>query len=473
MEAPASPQPDGSDLEVGAAPQRAAQTQPEALLQLAPMRAVIRLATPTTFVMAVAATSNVLYTYYVSRLGADAIAAVALVFPISLIAITAMGGGVGAGASSAIARALGGGRRGVANNVAEHAFVLAGGIGVLFGLAIFLGAPFLFRLMGGKGEVLNQAVTFARILFGGSIISFTAAMFDSVMRGEGNVRVPAIWSSTSLLLQIVITPLFMFVMGWGLIGAAVAMLTSQLIALGPRAVHVFGGRGILHPRALPHPWMPTAITEILRVGVPASLSTFINYLGLMILTGVVARLGDTHLAAYGLGTRLDFLLLSFAYGFGAAVLTLVGMATGARQPERARVYVLRAGAVIATFLGALGALLWWHPNLWMRMFTSDPAIQAVGATYFRCLGPSYPFMGVAMVISFAFQGLGRATTPLLWIIVRVALVVGASVIAVSWYGLGDWVVFAIVAAGNIVSAVMMLLLFLRVERRMRRSRSAG
>jgi Na+-driven multidrug efflux pump len=294
-------------------------------------------------------------------------------------------------------------------------------------------------------------------------------MLDSIMRGEGNVRIPAVWSSTSLLLQMIVTPIFMFVLNWGLIGAALATLACQLITLGPRALHTFGGRGIVRPHLLPGVWMPSALGEILRVGVPASLSTFVNYVGLMVLTGVVARLGDTHLAAYGLGTRLDFLLLSFAYGFGAAVLTLVGMATGARQPERARVYVLRAAGIIAALLGALGCLLVWKPNLWMGLFTTDAEIQAVGAMYFRWLGPSYPFVGIAMVISFAFQGLGRATTPLFWVLVRVASVVSASVIAITWLGFGDWMVFAIMATGNVASAVVMIYLFLRVERRLRAS----
>lgn len=444
--------------------------QPEMLLRMAPLRAILKLATPTTLVMVVAATSNVLYTYYVSRLGADSIAAVSLVFPISLIAITAMGGGIGAGASSALARALGAGQRRTAAQIAEHGLVLAAVLGIAFALGIWLGAGQIFGLMGGRGVVLSEATAFARVLFGGALISFTAAMLDSIMRGEGNVRVPAIWSSTSLLLQIAVTPLFMFAFGWGLIGAAAATLACQWVTILPRALHVFGGRGLIRPRLLPRRWIPSAMGAILRVGVPASLSTVINYLGLMVLTGVVARLGDAHLAAYGLGTRLDFLLLSFAYGFGAAVLTLVGMATGARQPERARVYVLRSALIIAALLGTLGLLLSFRSDLWMRLFTDDAEILAVGATYFRWIGPSYPFMGVAMVIAFAFQGLGRATTPLLWMMVRVVAVVTASILAVKGWGASDGVVFAIVAAGNITSAVVMTGLFLHTERRFVASR---
>jgi putative MATE family efflux protein len=432
---------------------------PDHLLVLPPLRAILRLATPTTLVMLIAAASNVLYTYYVSRLGAEAIAAVSLVFPISLLAATAMAGGLGAGVSSAVARALGGGRRREAGTIGEQALSLAALVGVGFGLVVLIGAPTIFRLMGGTGGVLDQAIVFARVVFGGAAITFVAGMFDSVMRGEGNVRVPAMCSSASLLLQIALTPLFMFVAGWGLVGAALAMLTSQLLAALPRARWVFGGRGVLTLSARPRrlAWAP--VREILRVGIPASLSTTVSQLGMMVLTGVLARLGAAHLAAYGLGTRLDFLLLTIAYGVGAAVLTLVGLAAGAGRPDRIVAYVVRSGMIVFVTLAVPGLLLSWRPTLWLGLFTHDEGIQTVGAEYFRLIGPSYPFMGISMVIAFAFQGLGRATAPLVWMIARVVAVLAVSLVCTQLLGMGDRAVFAAVAAGNVVSAAAMLALF--------------
>src|SRR5687767_11317666 len=111
-------------------------TETGRLLGMSPLRAIIRLAAPTTLVMAVSAISNVVYTYFVSRLGVDAIGAVSLVFPISLLAITAMGGGIGAGASSAVARALGGGRPRDAAALSGQALVLSLVIGVAFGAVV-------------------------------------------------------------------------------------------------------------------------------------------------------------------------------------------------------------------------------------------------------------------------------------------------------------------------------------------------
>src|SRR5262249_30330464 len=186
------------------------------LLGLPPLRAIVRLASPTTLVMLVSAASNVLYTYYVSRLGPQALAAVSLVFPVALVAVTAMGGGIGSGVSSAIARALGAPRRAEASRIAEPGLSLAVALGIGFGGLVMLGARPFFTLLGGRGAVLDDATVFARFLFGGAAITFVGGMFDSILRGEGNVRVPAIWSTVSIGLQIVLTPLFMFVAGLGL-----------------------------------------------------------------------------------------------------------------------------------------------------------------------------------------------------------------------------------------------------------------
>ena len=439
--------------------------EPVGLLALPPMRAVLRLAMPTTFVMLLATATNVLYTYFVSQLGAEAIAAVSLVFPIALLVGTAMQGGLGGGAASGVARALGAGRHREATDIAEHAIALAVAAGLAVGLFMVLGGTGVFRLMGGTGAVVDAAATFGRVVFGGAVVTFTGAMFDSVLRGEGNVRVPSIWSSVSLGLQIILTPLCMFWLHLGLVGAGVALIVSQAIATAARARFVFGGGGVVRPAPWPRRIRRRPLAEILRVGVPASLSTVTNYLGLMVLTSVIARLGTVHLAAYGLCTRFDFLLMSFAYGFAAAVLTLVGLATGARRPERARIYVVRAGVCIVGLLSVPAAVLYWRSDLWMGLFSADPELHAVGAAYFRLVGPSYPFVAVSMVLAFAFQGLGRATIPLVWMVIRVVAVLGVSIWCTQVLGLGERAVFTTVAVANVLSAIVMIALFVVTERR--------
>lgn len=447
---------DPDPLSAAAAP----RADPTQLLDLPPLTALLRLGVPTTAVMLVATVSNVAHAYFVSWLGADAIAAVSLIFPISLLAQTIMVGGIGTGVAAAIARALGSGAKRQAIAVAEHALALGVLAGLAFGALVFFGAESLFRVMGGSPEVVALAVPYAHLLFGGAVIPFAGAMFDSIMRGEGEVRVPATWSTVSLVLQMGVTPLFMFGIGFGLIGAPLAMLTCQATTLIARARHVLGGRGIVQPASLPMPPDGRPIRRILSVGIPASLATAVNYLGIIVLTGVVARYGDGHLAAYGLAVRMDFILLSLAYGCGAAVLTLVGLASGAGRPELVRTYVLRAGVLMVGVLALFAVLLMVRPDVWMRIFSDNVTIGEVGAAYFRIVAPTYPLMGISMVIAFAFQALGRATVPLIVMVVRVTGLIGAALV-LSGFGYSERSVFLAIAITNGSAAVVLSALFVR------------
>jgi putative MATE family efflux protein len=443
------------------APAASARAHPAPIELLAqhPLRAIVALAAPTTAVMLMAALSNVLYTYFVSRLGDDAIAAVSLVFPIALIMITVVSGGLGTGVAAGIARALGAGRPGDACAVAEHAFVVTAVVAIVATAATELGGAALFHSMGGRGAVLTQATQFARVLFGGLLITFTVGTFDSILRGTGNVRIPALCSTLSLVLQIVLTPVFMFVAGLGLIGAPLATLTGQLIGLVPRLAYVFSGRGHFLPRLLPHQLSGRHFREILRVGVPASLSAGLNYIALVILTGTVARFGDHYLAAFGLGTRLDFLLFSLGFGVAASALTLVGMATGAGRRDLIARYVVQSALLAAGVVALPAILVMWRPQLWLGLFTSAPDIGAVGATYFHCVAPSYAFVVTAMVVASAFQAVGRAAVPLTVMAIRVALVIAAAVAATHLLGAGAETIFVIIAAGNLGSCLALWTLF--------------
>src|SRR5262249_41281773 len=145
----------------------------------------------------------------------------------------------------------------------------------------------------------------------------------------------------------VLTPLFMFTFGLGIRGAPAATLTGQLIGLGPRLRHIFSGQAVLRPRLLPRALRLAPLAGILRVGIPATLGTLVNYLGMMVLTTVMARFGTAELAAFGLGSRLDFLLLTVCYGTGVALLTLVGFAAGAGRPDLIAGYTRRAVVLMA------------------------------------------------------------------------------------------------------------------------------
>jgi putative MATE family efflux protein len=438
--------------------------QAHTLLAQPPLRAIVTLATPTTAVMLIAALSNVLHTYFVSRLGDDAIAAVSLVFPIVMILTTVVSGGLGAGVSSGVARALGAGRSGDASALAEHAMVTTVGLALAGSLGTELGARRLFALMGGSGAVLDQATLFARVLFSGLIVTFSVGTFDAILRGAGNVRIPAICSTLSLLLQILLTPLFMYGIGLGLAGAPLATLTGQAIGLIPRSLYIFGSGSPIRPHLVPRALRRRHFAEILRVGVPAALSAALSYLSLLILTGTVARFGNADLAAYGLGSRLDFLLFSLGFGVAAAGLTLVGMAAGAGRHDLVRRYVVQSSLAAAAVVALPAIAVTWRPQLWIHLFTEAPEITAVGTQYLRQIGPTYFFVVMSMVMASAFQALARATVPLAVMLARVVMVVGGALLAVHAFERGPATIFAIIAAGNVAAFVALAALFRTLHR---------
>jgi len=443
----------------------AGPSMPASLLDEPPLRALVRLAAPTTAVMSIAALQQVLYTYFISHLGSIAIASVALVFPIALILTTVVGGGIGSGVASAVARALGAGRPAEARKVAEHSFALTTAMSVVFTAGMLLFERPIFTAMGAKGEVLDTAIAVSQILFGGLAIAFFIGTCDSIMRGTGNVRTPALCSTLSLVMQIILTPVLMFGVGLGIRGAPMATILGQLIGSMPRLPHVFGRRAIIRARLWPAELHGATMSEILRVGVPASLGTLINYLGMMALTAVMARFGTAELAAYGLCSRFDFVLLTICYGSGVAVLTLVGFATGSGRAHLVSEYAGRAVALLVSVIAVPTVLFWIWPELWLGLFTDDPAIRDVGRHYFRTVGVAYPLMGVSMTLAFAFQGIGRALMPLLIGVIRTVVLIGGAVLLTAVFHTGITAVFVLITATAAVSSTLLAVAFLRLRPR--------
>ena len=153
---------------------------------------LLRLATPNVLVMLMQASVGLIETYFVGKLGTDALAGVALVFPALMLMQMMSAGAVGGGISAAIARALGAGRRADADALVVHALAIAVGFGLLFMLAVLGGGHWLYSAMGGSGASLTAALTYSNVLFSGAILIWVFNSLASVIRGTGNMAVPAV-----------------------------------------------------------------------------------------------------------------------------------------------------------------------------------------------------------------------------------------------------------------------------------------
>jgi Na+-driven multidrug efflux pump len=152
--------------------------------------------------------------------------------------------------------------------------------------------------------------------------------------------------------------------------------------------------------------------EILRVGAPGSVNTVFTNLTVVLLTALVAPLGPTALAGYGLGARLEYLQLPLVFGLGSGLVTMVGANTGAGHVERAERVAWVGASFAAAATGSLGLLAALFPRAWLGLFTKDPEVIAAGTTYLTTVGPLYAFFGLGLALYFGCQGAGNLRWPL-------------------------------------------------------------
>ena len=415
---------------------------------------LLRLAAPTVLVMVVQATMAALDGYFIGRLGPEALAGVSLVFPLVMLMQTMSAGGMGGGVASAVARALGRGRRDQADVVAAQAVLIALVMAALFMLVLLGGGPVLYRAMGGRGAVLDAALDYSGVVFGGAVAFWLLNTLGSVVRGTGNMVLPAAVTLGGALLYVAAAPALIIGAGplpeLGIAGAAAANLTVAALGSVVLLAYLGSGRGLVRlsiagfrPR-----WEPCR--DILRVGAPGSVNTILTNLTVVLLTGLVGRFGDAALAGYGMAARLEYMLIPLVFGFGSALVTMVGANVGAGQVARAQRVAWVGAGLAGALTGAVGLAAALVPQLWMGIFTADAEVVAVGARYLRVVGPAYAFLGVGLALYFASQGAGRLLWPLVAGFARLVIAAaGGFVLAVS-LGAGLDAVFWAIAAALVV-----------------------
>jgi Na+-driven multidrug efflux pump len=183
--------------------------------------------------------------------------------------------------------------------------------------------------------------------------------------------------------------------------------------------------------------------DILKVGAVAAFSPFQSVFTVLIMTRLVASFGTEVLAGYGIGARLEFLLVPIVFAVGVASVPMVGMAIGARDVVRARQVAWTAAGVAAAALGAIGLAVAVLPTLWSGLFTAEPAVRHAANVYLRWAGLGFPFFGLGLALYFASQGSGKILTPVLAATVRLVMIaVGGWLLAIN--EAPAWALFALV-----------------------------
>ncbi|MBL8379924.1 MAG: MATE family efflux transporter [Burkholderiales bacterium] len=396
------------------------------LLTGAVLPTLLKLAAPNVMAMTTAVLVGIAETYYIGTLGTAPLAAMAVVFPFNMLTQMMSNGAMGGGVSSSVSRALGAGSIERAAESAAHAAVIGLVAGLVYSLLLLLFGPALYALLGARGDVLALATGYATVLFSGAWLIWLFSTLSSILRGTGNMAVPSATILITSFLQIVLGgALGLGLAGLprlGMPGVAIGQLIAQAAGVAFLLWYLMGGRSRVRLRLAGVAYRRERFIDILRVGALACLSPVQSVLTVMIFTGLVARLGVEALAGYGIGQRLEFLLIPIAFGIGVAAVPMVGMAVGAGNIARARRVAWTAGAVSALNLGVVGAIVALSPTLWSRFFSDDPGVLREAASYLVWAGPAFGFFGFGLTLYFASQGAGKVLGPVLAATLRLMLV---------------------------------------------------
>ena len=450
-----------------AVPSTAARPSP--LLGAPIFNSVLRLAWPGVVLVLFQSAVSIADTHFVARLGTGPLAGLALVFPFVMMQQMLSGGAIGGGVSSAIARALGAGDKARAEALLAHALVLAAVLGCAFALLMLFAGPPIYRLLSGvdgnssaagttggalngdaRHAVLDYAITYSTILFAGAPAVWVANFSANALRGQGDTLKPSMMLSLAALVHIPLTA--WLTLSNGIAGTAWAFV----IAFSAGALLMVGmllRGGSLRLRFTGTRWERRHFADILSVGLVSGLSAVQTVAAALIITGIVARFGTDALAGYGVGVRLELMLVPLTFAVGAALVPLTGTHVGAGQYERAK-RIAWAGAGVAALIAAIiGITVALHPALWLDLFTRDANVRATGAAYLRTVAPFYVCVGIAVALYFASQGARRVGWPVLAGTARLIVAAGGGWVAVQ-YGAGLDTVFMFIAAGLVTWMVV-------------------
>jgi putative MATE family efflux protein len=397
--------------------------------------------------------------FFLGRIGTNALAGASLAFPWVMMVLQTTNSGMGVGVSSAVARALGAGRRDRADALVFHALFLALAIGAIFSTVFLLGAPFLFRWMGGRDEMLADALSYANVALGGAVVICMSNLLGNTVRGTGNMSFPAVVLIGCVMVHIAISPVLIFGFGplpalgpagagWGLVLPFAGGSLVMIWYLRSHAIVRLSFRGVALRWEL--------FVDILKVGVPGLINIAITNLSVVLLTGIAGQLGRDVAIGYAMGARLEYILQPVAFGFGTALVAMVGTNWGAGQYRRAREIAWTGAATVAAVCGTIGLIVAFHPGLWIGLFSDDADVARLGALYLRIVGPAYLCFGLGLGLFYVMQGVGRGVAAMNANAIRMMTSAGLAFVALYGFGLDVAGFYAAVATGFCIYAALLV-----------------
>ena len=386
-----------------------------------PKKAIVKLALPMMLSMLLIMLYNIADSIWVAGLGPDALAAVGFITPLFMVLI-GLGNGIGAGANSLIARNIGAKNRDQANNAGLHAIVLSIIVSLVFTVLIEVFMVPILQFMGA-GNTIQYAMDYSYIIFGFLFIFVFSGVASAIFRSEGDMRRATIAIAVTAVLNIILDPIFIYVLNFGISGAAWATVVSATMSCIVMSYWIWVKKDLfldLSPKNFKY--SSHIMIDTLQVAIPSTLETIVfSALAIIINSMLVLAAGTTAVAVYTASMRIVQLAMIPLIGIGTAVLTVAGVAYGAhnyKNLQNAHSYSIKIGFIVSIILGALMFIFSGQIAAVFSYTQASAGLASEIATAISVLSLFVLAIPHGIMSSMMFQGVGKGTYSLLITLLR-------------------------------------------------------
>ncbi|MFB6146197.1 MAG: MATE family efflux transporter [Halobacteriaceae archaeon] len=432
---------------------------------------------------------NLADTFWVGRLGQEAVSALSYSWPLVFLMISVAGGFTVAG-TVLVAQHKGAGNDEKVDYAAGQTIAFVGVVAAVFSIVGYFLTPWLVSLVGATPGTTEYtlAVEYTRTIFLGVVFMFGFFVFQALLRGWGDTRTPLYLMALGVALNVLLDPLLIlgfdqnvllstlgldYVRSWlyattgfggfGVQGAAIATVISRGLGAILGFVWLFGGHVGIQLSLSDLRLDPEMVTRIVALGAPSSVEQSTRALGITALTALVALAGDDAVAALGIGNRINSLVFLPALGLARGTETVVGQNLGTEQTGRAKRAVGYSSAIVTAVLAIVGVVAYLFARPLTAVFIPGARdVITLGADYLRVIGPTFLFIGVFQVVQGAFRGSGSTRTAMAFAILSLwAFRLPPAYALLQWLDMGATGVWYAIALSNLLSMVAAALWFRR------------
>ena len=376
-----------------------------------PKKAILKLSGPMMIAMMVQTLYNLVDAIWVSGLGADALAAVGLFFPFMMF-LMGFSNGIGVGGGSAVSRRIGEKNKSAADNTGVHTLLLSLGVGFIISFPFLPYLPKIFSMMGAKGAVNHMATGYSRVIIAGALLLFFSNMANNLLRAEGDAKRSMYAIIFGAVINIILDPIFIYLLKLGVVGAAWATIISMGITAVILFIWLFHKRDTyINLRFSRFSPSKAIVVEILRVGIPASLSMVSMSIAMYLLNMIIIKITGTNgVAVFTAGWRIVSLGTIPLMGIATSVTAVTAAAYGEKNPSKLKVgyqYAIKIGILIEGFV-ALLTFIFARPISYIFTYSKGAKVISGNLILFlKWMAPMYPFVPLGMLTSAMFQGIGK------------------------------------------------------------------